>query len=90
MARQNLQKDSKVVYYAEGQPYTGPFPALVELVHPVDKDNKSEPPRLDLRVFFGAIDGQAHTKTNVPYSLEPKKHHWGPLPDAWTWPEPAK
>ena len=84
-----LEKDSKVVYYSEGTPYKGPFPALVEKVHPVEKDKKNEPQRLDLRVFFGDIDGQSHLKTNVPYSLEPKKHHWGPLPDSWKWPEPA-
>lgn len=90
MAHTTLQKDSRVVYYAEGRPYKGPFPALVEAVHPVDKDNKSEPPRLDLRVFFGDIDGPSHLKTSVPYALEPTKHHWGPLPDAYAWPESAK
>lgn len=84
-----LEKDTKVVYYAEGTPYKGPFPALVEKVYPVDKDNKAEPPRLDLRVFFGDIDGQHHVKTSVPYSLEPMKHHWGYIPDSWNWPEPS-
>lgn len=89
MPKQNLEKNSKVVYYAEGQPYRGPFPALVEKVYPVEKDKKSEPPRLDLRVFFAEIDGQSHFKTNVPYALEPTKHHWGPLPDSWEWPKPT-
>lgn len=90
MARQTLEKGSKVVYYAEGQPYKGPFPAVVETVHPVEKDKKAEPPRLDLNVFFGDIEGPSHRKTNVPHSLEPMKHHWGPIPDAWVWPEPAE
>lgn len=83
-------KDAKVVYYAEGQPYKGPFPALVEVVHPVDKDKKAEPPRLDLNVFFNGIEGQVHTKTNVPFALEPTKHHWSWMPLDWPWPEPAK
>jgi hypothetical protein len=62
---------------------------LVEKVHPVDKDRKSEPSSLDLKVFFGAIDGPSHPKSNVKFSLEPKKHHWSWMPDAWKWPEPA-
>ena len=79
-----------MVYYAEGQPYKGPYPALVDVVHPVEKDNKAEPPKLNLRVFFNGVDGQAHTKTAVPFALEPTKHHWSWLPLDWPWPEPAK
>lgn len=85
-----LVKDAQVVYYAEGQPYKGPFPAVVEKVHPVDKDKKAEPAKLDLRVFFGGIDGPFHLKTNVPFALEPTKHHWSWLPLDWAWPEPVK
>ncbi len=85
--RPTLQKGTRVVYYAEGAPYKGPFPALVEVVHPVEKDKKSEPPQLDLRVFFGQTDGPSHLKTVVPFTLEPKKHHWSYMPDEYKWPE---
>lgn len=90
MARTKLEKDARVVYYAEGKPYTGPYPALVEVVHPVEKDSKGEPSDLDLRVFFGPIDGTAHLKTRVKFSTEPKKHHWSWVPDSWAWPELEK
>src|SRR6185503_1382031 len=89
MAKTALELDAKVVYYAEGNPYQGPFPALVKKIYPIDKDRKSEPADLDLQVFFGEIDGKAHAKTNVPFSLEPKKHHWSWAPADWKWPEPT-
>lgn len=90
MPKTTLTQGSRVVYYAEGSPFKGPFAALVEKVHPVEKDKKAEPPRLDLKVFFGGIDGQSHLKTNVQFALEPTKHHWGWLPEGWAWPEPTK
>jgi hypothetical protein len=83
-----VQVDDKVVYYAEGEPYTGPFPARVVAVHPVAQEKKSEPQKVDLKVFFQGLDGKSHTKTNVPYALDPTKHHWGDIPADWIWPEP--
>ncbi len=87
MSKSKFEKGSKIVYYAEGTPYTGPFPAFIEEVHPVDKDNKSAPPAVDLRVHFNGLNASPHVKTNVKYALEPTKHHWSEVPADWAWPE---
>lgn len=90
MPKPKVEKDSRVVYYAEGgssAPYRGPFPAIVEKVHPVEQDKKSEPPNVDLRVYFNGLEGQPHVKTNVRWALEPTKHHYGDVPADWAWPE---
>ena len=89
MPKTTLEPGAKVVYYAEGQPYKGPFAAVVDVVYPVEKDRKSEPPDLDLTVFFGEIDGKGHKKSRVSFSLEPSKHHWGWVPSDWPWPVAA-
>lgn len=88
MPKPKVQKDSRVVYYAEGgaSPYKGPFPALVEQVYPPEKGKENEPPPVDLRVYFNGLEGQAHLKTNVKYAVEPTKHCWGDLPLDWKWP----
>jgi hypothetical protein len=78
-----------VVYYAEGKPFKGPFPALVDLVHEQEEDDESLQPKINLRVFFSGLENEPTVKTNVPYSLDPQKFHWGHVPGDWTWPEPA-
>lgn len=88
MPKTKYESGTKIVYYAEGAPYSGPHPAFIERVHPVDKDDKAAPLRVDLKVYFNGLENTAHTKTNVPYSLEPQKHHWGDIPADWPWPEP--
>ncbi len=90
MPKTRIEKDARVVYYADGgsAPYRGPFPAIVEKVYPVDKYNKDAPQHVDLRVFFGGINGPSHLKTNVPWALEPTKYHYGDVPADWAWPEP--
>lgn len=93
MPKAKIEKDARIVYYAEGgagTAYRGPFPAIVENVYPIDKERKSEPPNVDLRVYFNGLDGQAHTKTNVAYALEPTKHHYGEVPADWPWPDAKK
>lgn len=90
MPKAKVEQGARVVYYAEGgstAPYRGPFPAIVEKVHPVEQDRKAEPPNVDLRVYFNGIGGQAHMKTDVSWALEPTKHHYGDVPAEWAWPE---
>ena len=92
MAKSKVQKDSRIVYYAEGgssAPYKGPFPALVEKVYPAEKGAEAVPPNVDLRVYFNGLDGQSHLKTSVKYAVEPTKHCWGDLPLDWKWPDAA-
>ena len=87
MANDELKVGARVVYYAEGQPYRGPFPALVDAMTSVEDEDK---PRLSLRVFFNGFDHAPTVKTGVAYSFEPQKFHWGFIPSDWTWPEPVK
>ncbi len=83
-----LKKDARVVYYAEGQPYKGPFPALVDEVLPAgEEEDKPVQPRLNLRVFFNGLENEPKVKSNVPFELEPTKHHWSWTPADWAWPE---
>lgn len=94
MPKLNVQKDSRIVYYAEGgssAAYKGPFPALVEKVYPTEKGKESESvlPNVDLRVYFNGLDGQAHLKTDVKFAIEPTKHCWSELPLDWKWPGEA-
>lgn len=90
MSSETFEVGTRVVYYAEGVPYKGPFPAFIEAVHPPEKGRKVVLPDVDLKVYFSGIEGPTHSKTRVKYAAEPQKHCWGKLPDGWTWPEPAK
>lgn len=68
--------DDVVIYCAEAQKksdaFSGPFPARVLRV--LD----GEPPRIDLEVTYAP--GVLRTKTGVPFSESPAKHHWSWLP----------